>query len=435
MTRLSGAGWAPRPSLLGTGQRKDWGALPPCLLLGAEANALSVARSLGRQGVTVYALADDPRYVLFSRYCHWLPVPQTGDDETSWTSYLLGPDSDWLRGAVLLACRDSGILTIAHNRGALAQKFLLDDSYVPAQLCLLNKLSTYQAGVAAGVPTPRFWVVHGRDDVERLRESLVFPLLVKPLFSHRFGPIRRKFLVADNFPQLADAYDRVCAAGIEVLLMEVIPGPDSSLCSYYTYLDAQGEPLFHFTKRIIRRFPVGEGNACSHITDWNPEVRDLGLRLLRRVGLRGLAMVEFKRDPRDGRLKLIECNARFSASNCLVAASGLDLARLVYNRLVGLPLPPLESYVRGKRLWYPLGDIRAYLVLRRRKELTLWGWLSSVAHPQIFPYLQWSDPGPALGAAVLRWRPLTSLARRIRDLVRSLAGLWRRQGSGLGRQP
>jgi predicted ATP-grasp superfamily ATP-dependent carboligase len=410
--------------------------LPPCLLLGGEANALSVARSLGRQGVTVYALADDPRCVLFSRYCHWLPVPWAGDDETSWTPYLLGPDSDWLRGAVLLACRDSGILTIAHNREALAQKFLLDDSNVPAQLCLLNKLSTYRAGVAAGVPTPRFWVVHGRDDVERLRASLVFPLLVKPLFSHRFGPVGHKFLVADNFPQLAGAYDRVRAAGIEVLLMEMIPGPDSSLCSYYTYLDAHGEPLFHFTKRVIRRFPVGEGNGCYHITDWNPEVRDLGLRLFRHVGLRGLANVEFKHDPRDGRLKLIECNARFTAANCLVAASGLDLARLVYNRLVGLPLPPLEPYVREKRLWYPVGDTRAYLVLRRRKELTFWGWLRSLAHPQIFVYFQWSDPGPALGAAVLRGRTLPWLARRIRDLVRPLAASWRRRrGSGLGRQP
>jgi hypothetical protein len=56
------------------------------------------------------------------------------------------------------------------------------------------------------------------------------------------------------------------------------------------------------------------GNACYHLTDWNPEVGDLSLKLFQWVGLRGLANAEFKRDERDGKLKLIECNARFTAS-------------------------------------------------------------------------------------------------------------------------
>ena len=63
------------------------------------------------------------------------------------------------------------------------------------------------------------------------------------------------------------------------------------------------------------------------------------LRLFRHVGLRGLANVEFKLDPRDGQYKLIECNARFTAANGLVAKSGIDLGRFVYCRAVGLPLP------------------------------------------------------------------------------------------------
>ena len=91
-----------------------------------------------------------------------------------------------------------------------------------------------------------------------------------------------------------------------MLLVEKVPGPDDLLCSYYTYLDADGEALFDFTKRIIRRFPVGMGNGCYHITDRNPEVREVALKLFRHVGLRGLANAEFKRDQRDGRLKLIE---------------------------------------------------------------------------------------------------------------------------------
>ncbi len=134
--------------------------------------------------------------------------------------------------------------------------------------------------------------------------------------------------------------------GVEVVLLEVIPGPDDLLCSYYTYLDEAGEPQFHFTKRIIRRYPEHEGFACYHITDWNPEVRDLGLQLFRHAGLKGVANVEFKRDPRDGQLKLIECNARFTAANGLLTASGIDLGAL----RVQPPGGPAAAPSRGRSL-------------------------------------------------------------------------------------
>jgi D-aspartate ligase len=42
------------------------------------------------------------------------------------------------------------------------------------------------------------------------------------------------------------------------------------------------------------------------VTRWRPEVAEAGLRFLRAIGPRGMAHAEFKRDSRDGELKLIE---------------------------------------------------------------------------------------------------------------------------------
>ncbi|WP_406693556.1 hypothetical protein V5E97_21205 [Singulisphaera sp. Ch08] len=372
--------------------------LPPAILLGGGANALSVARCLAGAGVSVYAINEPEAYVRYSRHCQWLSVPVVEQDiEGSWARYLLGPESDHLQGAVLLSCSDAGIQVIARHREALEHRFRLDDSNREAQGRVLDKLTTYQEARIAGVPTPRFWVAESSEQVVALREALVYPLLVKPRLSHlfeeRFG---KKFVVVNDFDELLATFDAVSEAGIETLLMELIPGGDDLLCSYYTYLDEQGQPLFHFTKRIIRRFPVGMGTACYHITDWNPEVAKLALKLCGQVGLRGLANVEFKRDPRDGQLKLIECNARFTASNCLVAGSGFDLASFVYNRIVGRPQQPLEKYHQGMRLWDPIRDFEAFLELRRRGELSFLGWLRSILHFQTFAYFQWTDPLPAL---------------------------------------
>lgn len=398
--------------------------LPPVILLGGAANALSVARSLGRQGIRVYALNEDAAAVRFSRYCRRIRAPWAGSDEATWTRCLLGRATDRLRGAGLLACSDLAIEIIAEHRTVLAGKFRLDLSDVPAQRAMLNKLATYQTAVAAGVPTPRFWVVDNVRGVLDLRGELTFPLLVKPLLSHVFGErFGKKFLVAANFDQLREAYEKVSQAQIETMLVEMIAGPDSLLCSYYTYLDENGTPLFDFTKRIIRRYPVTMGDGCCHVTDRNPEVRDLALRLFRAAGLRGLANAEFKRDQRDGKLKLIECNARFTAADCLVAESGFDLGLFVYNRLLGRPQKPLEKYRTGLHLWYPVRDFKAFLELRRRGELTWLQWLRSVLHPCVWPYFRWDDPVPALAAA-LRWARLDWPLRLTKKLVRAaLRGL------------
>ena len=86
---------------------------------------------------------------------------------------------------------------------------------------------------------------------------------------------------------------------------------------------------------------------------------ELGLRFFEGVGLRGLGNVEFKRDARDGRLKLIECNHRFTAATGLMRAAGLDLPLFVYNKLTDRPLPTVDRYRAGLTMWYPMKDVRA----------------------------------------------------------------------------
>ncbi len=184
----------------------------------------------------------------------------------------------------------------------------------------------------------------------------------------------------------------------------MIPGPDHLLASYYTYLDSDGQPLFHFTKRIIRRFRKNEGLACYQITDWDGEVAELGLRFFQRIGMRGLANVEFKRDLRDGQLKLIECNPRFTAAQALLVGCGFDIASFIYDHLTGRPVEPPRSYRNGVRMWNPGRDFLAYWELRASNELTFGGWLKSVCHPQVLPFFQMSDPLPSLALAMASFK-------------------------------
>ncbi len=395
--------------------------LPPALIVGGDHGCLSIARSLGSAGIPVYAINPRQSVVRYSRFCRWIDLPDSNAIGTEvWAAYLLGRQSNHLRGAVLLAASDEAIELIAEHRQSLSEKFTLDLSNPEAQLCMLDKLCTYRAAQAAGVPTPKFWVADTREEVEKLERELIFPLILKPILGHKFS---RKFTgsyaVAYHFDELLNAFDAVCCAGIRTFLVEMIPGPDDKLCSYYTYLDENGKNLIDFTKRVIRRYPMNMGGSTYHMTDYVPDVQELGLALFRQVGLRGVANVEFKLDERDGKLKLIECNARFTAADCLLVASGLNLPLLVYNRLTGRAQAASSRYRMGMRLWKPVGDFAAYRQLNKMGLLTFRAWIRSIMHPQILPVFRWNDPLPGIiggarwiGYAWSRFRPVT-LSRKV----------------------
>jgi predicted ATP-grasp superfamily ATP-dependent carboligase len=390
-------------------------AQPPAIVLGGSTNAVSVARSLHAAGVEVWALGRRDSPVRYSR-CRTGFVEFAGGDELQerWLEWLeQGP-----AGAVLLPCDDDGLELLARNRAALVSRgYLPFEANDEVLLQMLDKQTAYRLAREAGVDTPRTFEPENDDAVAEMLPQLRFPCAVKPIHSHLFQRRAKKpvkALVVDDADQLYEALAYMKSLDVPVLVTEIIPGGDDQLCSYYSYLDEQGEPLLHLTKRKLRQYPPGFGLGCYHITDWNPEVAELGLRFFQGVGIRGLANVEFKRDARDGRLKLIECNHRFTAANGQLRAAGMDLALYAYCRLAGRPTPRVDSYRRGVRLWYPLDDTRAFLLHRRAGALTLTRWLRSLLHAQQFPLFSWSDPKPTVMAHWWMLRRL--LAQRSGDV-------------------
>lgn len=391
-------------------------SLPPALVLGGSANALSIARSLAGLGVRVRGMGTAP-FVGRSRFLETVPVRLGDDPEAALAEALLGPATAHLAGSVLLVGGDAGLTTVLDHRDALAERYVLDTGDLAGRRTLLDKLATYDAAREAGVPTPLYWRLDGLADLDRFRDELVFPLILKPLSSHRYQerfPDGTKFRSAGDVDELREQYTRLAEADIPVMLVQKIVEPDERLCSYYTYLDDSGTPTFDFTKRVIRRSPPGMGLGTYHITDRVPELKELSLRLFKHLGLRGLVVAEFIHDTSDGQYKLIEGTPRFTGATALVAAAGMDLARHVYLRAIGTPHRMPTSYESGRRLLYPADDFRSFLALRRAGRLTPAGWVRSIAHLQTFPFARWNDPMPAVARAAQRLPNLSASLRRDR---------------------
>ena len=204
--------------------------------------AISLIRSLARAGVDVRLLCSAGAAPSYSRYARRLPTDSPGSQPEAWLRYLLGPESEELRGAVLLACNDDAIELLMDNREALSDRYVLDVCDPGAQRAMLDKLATYRIAAEAGIPTPRFWPAETAEQVQAHRDEYVYPLMMKPLLAHQFKKIMPgKYLMVDDLDELLAAYRRFEEHGVGVVLLEVIPGPDDLLCSYYTYLDEEGD--------------------------------------------------------------------------------------------------------------------------------------------------------------------------------------------------
>lgn len=377
---------------------------PPVVILGGNANSLSIVRNLGRHGIDVNVSLPSASASLKSRFCkRRFPVPTGTTPESYWADLLLDEaKSKELEGSVVFALDDVSVSFLAKHREQLAQRFLLDDALPDLHLAMLDKQRTLELAAEAGVAAPKHLRVRSLDDLDRVRDEFEFPVVIKPVSAHLF---RRHFpgikiVVVDDESKLRSDVERFLEKDLEIIICEMIPGPDSQLSSYYTYHDADGQPQFHYTKRILRRHRLNCGKATYHIADWLPETAEAGKKFFSGIGFRGLGNVEFKHDLRDGRLKLIECNPRFTDAHELLVRGGIDTSLWIYNHLTGRENPEVDPYRRQHRLLFPLFDLVAYRDLKRHGKITTGEWLKSLVFPHAFPFFSVSDPMPFMAETI-----------------------------------
>ncbi len=387
---------------------------PPVILLGGGTVAVSVARSLGEHGIEVHALGDaEWDTVGHSRFCASFVNVGHGHAQERYLEWLAARP---LGEAVVFPCHDESLELVARKRSELeALGYRAVESNDDVLLAMLDKERSYQLAEQVGVGVPRRFVLESEDDIDAGLEAsgVAFPCALKPLHSHlfarRFGFSTKVILLPDRAALTRVAGD-LSSLGSKMMVTEIVPGPEDAYCSLYTYLDERGEPLLRFTKRKLRQYPIGFGLGTYHTTTDDSEVVRVGLQFCQGIGLRGPACVEFKRDARDGRLKLIECNHRFTLASELLRYAGVNLPLLAYRRLTGAAAPAVDGYRTDVRLWVPLTDAKAFREYRRSDQLGAAQWLGSLLHAQHFPLFDPRDPGPSLG---MTWRRGRRFARRV----------------------
>ena len=302
-------------------------------------NGLAAIRSLGRAGITVLALDHRASPLGFrSRYAQPVRVPDPAAEEDGFVAAVAeaGP-------GVLFPTHDPPLNALARNRDRL-DGFLFPFPSWDRLEAIQDKRHQLEAAVAAGVDIPETVYPSSASELA----DVPLPALVKPQhpdgFKRTFG---KQAFRCETRAELERAY--ADAEPFGPMVQELVPGGDDELYSLGSYLREDGEPLGLFSGRKLKQVPPLVGTCRVGEAVWVEEVVDAGLRFLRGLGYHGISQVEFKRDPRDGRYKLMEINPRLWQWHGLAAACGVDLPLIAYRDLTGESVTPASMNGAGRR--------------------------------------------------------------------------------------
>lgn len=405
----------------------------PVFVLGpGRNNSLGVVRCFGRRGIPVFLIASSRlRLHRFCRYGKVLRSPTLELGEDRYAEFLLEEARRQPKPPVLIATNDQVALYTLTYRDSLEPHVRFTSSPLDVSKRIIDKAEFYSVASEAGVDHPQTLTPSTLEDARIAANEIGYPCLLKPANSCLFASIfHLKCFLVGNRDELAACWREVEPTGLRMLVQEIIPG--RRIYMWYGYYDRESRLVACFGYHKTRQNPPDFG-CGSLVTAANEQDKiEMADTILRHVGYHGIVEPEFKYDPRDGRWKILEINARTSTQNRLSASAGLDMEYMAYLEAIGQPLS-VPSVDRTGLLWTDtLGDFSSAF---SDPEMTVTKWLSSRRGPKVHAFFAWDDPLPvasslseitrSFGATLCkRWYPglyQWLRKRRIRDTT--LAGI------------
>lgn len=137
----------------------------------------------------------------------------------------------------------------------------------------------------------------------------------------------------------------------EFVLQEYIEGKGYGFYGLFT----NGQAKAVFMHKRLREYPSTGGSSTKCKSIYCKQLEDLGVKLMGSLNWDGVAMVEFKKDIKDGKFKLIEINPKFWGSLDLCIAAGMSFPNLLCD-IDSLPNKTLKTYNINTVFRWPFPD-------------------------------------------------------------------------------
>lgn len=378
-------------------------AMPPALVLDEGARGdLGLVRALGLAGVPVHiASSRRDSATRASRFVRGVyDAPPFSAPAAERVARLRAIAQAIGTRPLVMTAGDGGLELISEHRGALNDVMRHDLAAPDVVAACFHKDRFAVVAERLRLPVPATRVPESVEEVRRVASSLTYPVFVKPRTKEDWGTLPEGVVEAtkgqriDSAGNLVRFFERLAEYGGErALIQSYVASPDSEHYSVHAYVLPDGRFAAAFTTRKIRVWPPHRGIGCLVVSARVPELVELSRQALERLGYRGTALLQYKRDPATGRYLLLEVNCRYSTSIELPARCGMNIPAYAHAVANGLVPPRLEQ--REGAAWLDLERDRA--ALREYRRLGEWGlgqYLASLRAVRYGAFFRWDDAGP-----------------------------------------
>jgi D-aspartate ligase len=372
------------------------------VVIGGEHPGLGIARSLGRRGIPICVIDDQHSVSEFSRYVtQFIRVKDLRNEQSTVDNVMEIGKRYGLKGWVLFPTRDETVAAFSRHRDRLAELFRVTTPAWETVRWAWDKKNTYDRAAELGIPTPRTYNVKSERELSGLYDRL--PLAIKPAVKENFFyATGDKAWRAETPEQLNRLFRRANhqIRSEEILIQEIIPGSGQQQYSYCAFF-RDGVAQSTLVARRLRQHPREFGRAATYVeTIEHPEVEELSERFLKAINFYGLAEVEFKLDPRDGQLKLLDVNARTWGFHSIGVPAGVDFPYLLYADQIGRSTEPCRAKA-GVGWLRAVTDMPTAAADMWARELDLRSYLTSLRNTRTESVFCAHDPIPSIAEVLM----------------------------------
>lgn len=358
---------------------------------------LAAVRSLGRAGIQVVGLDSDHRMAGFkSRFCTTKLCPNPSHQPDELLHFLIEEGMRQSQAGIIFPASDAFALFVSRYRDELSTFFRFNIAPSHVIEAMINKRLQYEMAERVGIPYPKTYYPKTIQDVHNLKDVLEYPIFIKPYVAHLWkeNVIEGKGFKVHENGELQARFEEIIPMGIEAMVQEIIPGPNTNHFKVCTYIDSQGKSLGVFTLRKIRQHPEEFGTGTLVESVHYPELAEMGLRFFEGIGYRGIGSIEFKIDARDGNLKLIELNPRLWLQNAQATVCGMNFPLMQYLDLTKQNPLPVRDFLVGVKWIKSDADFVTSWDRYQRGELSLREWIFTLKGMRSFSIFAMDDLAP-----------------------------------------
>lgn len=324
------------------------------LILGAGLRTVVViARSLHKRGIPVIvaSMAPGEPTIKSSAIHKHVALPSFREKADQFITELIkiiqAEDID-----MIIPAGDGAIAAVAQNYEELTKRVYVGSPPPLITERVLDKRLTLATAQKCGIPIASSRMIENISKIDNILEGLRFPLIAKPAIRKGANSYKIEYFITRK-----DLLDYISKDGDKLLgglLQEYIPGIGKGI----GVLMHKGEPLAILQHRRVKEYPYTGGvSVMAEAEPIDPILRNHAVTLLREIEWEGIAMVEYRYNPVDHTLALLEVNGRYWGSLFLADKAGMDFPYYEWQIAHGKQPDIPENYAVGMRVRWLAGDI------------------------------------------------------------------------------